>query len=272
MKIVSCKQERLRDNDEQKYPLDNLRVAKLIQKELSCLAIKWEKNGRIQIFAKELKEDEAYRKYLKISDFLYFISELEEQKMIKIQAVSPDSAKDEYKVLYDKEKVKYNPTITGVSYDKDAFELMEKSPTSKKEYFIPNFLKISNISIAKYLENYVYNKIIYPLPLLEDYVKNDFKTVEQRNFEKQLNDANKKHNEQMNEARKSLCTSRWSFLIATITLFLSTIFDISSCCSDTKRNDIHNTVIEQNIPRAISTNIANDTFKRIVIDKTNPMT
>lgn len=140
------------------------------------------------------------------------------------------------------------------------------TPETKEFSTIMNFFDVFPHKIWPLL-----NSTFIVTNALIDYAK-DFKTVEQRNFEKQLNDANKKHNEQMNEARKSLRTSKRSFWIATITLFLSTIFDISSCCSDTKRNDIHNTVIEQGIPRAISTNIANDTLKTIVIDKTKPMT
>lgn len=45
------------------------------------------------------------------------------------------------------------------------------------------------VDFVDYLEKYA-NKVIYPLPLLDDLVTNNYKSIEQRNFEKQINKTN----------------------------------------------------------------------------------
>lgn len=50
------------------------------------------------------------------------------------------------------------------------------------------------VDFVEYLERYA-NKVIYPLPLLEDFVSNDYKTIEERNFDRQILQNNRHHNE-----------------------------------------------------------------------------
>lgn len=52
------------------------------------------------------------------------------------------------------------------------------------------------IDFVDYLEKYA-DKIIYPLPLLEDFVANNYKSIEQRYFEKQLEENEQHHKEQI---------------------------------------------------------------------------
>ena len=48
------------------------------------------------------------------------------------------------------------------------------------------------IDLVNYLEKYV-NKITYPLPLLEDFVANDYKSIEQKRFDKQIEENERHH-------------------------------------------------------------------------------
>lgn len=74
-------------------------------------------------------------------------------------------------------------------------------------------------------------KVIYPLPLLEDLAENEFKSIEQRNFEKQLKKANKHHKEQLKVANKS-------FYVAMLAVVVSTIvpFGVNKCTDPVELN------------------------------------
>ena len=86
------------------------------------------------------------------------------------------------------------------------------------------------VDFVNYLEKYA-NKVIYPLPLLEDLAENEFKSIEQRNFEKQLKKANKHHKEQLKVANKS-------FYVAMLAVVVSTIvpFGVNKCTDPVELN------------------------------------
>lgn len=86
------------------------------------------------------------------------------------------------------------------------------------------------MDFVNYLEKYA-NKVIYPLPLLEDLAENEFKSIEQRNFEKQLKKANKHHKEQLKVANKS-------FYVAMLAVVVSTIvpFGVNKCTDPVELN------------------------------------
>jgi hypothetical protein len=148
--------------------------------------------------------------------------------------------------------------------DSPAFVVSSDGREIKEEDFGDYFCD-DPASIGRKIEYYT-NSMFHVTQTLKELVNNDFKTIEQRNFEKQLEDADKKHSEQMAKAEKSLCYSQRSFVIALIALIASVGFNIYSCCSDIKRSDLNNTLKEQKLPNVISVKIINDTLKTIVVD------
>lgn len=167
--------------------LEELQVARLLRKELECFALRWTLEPQKALFFYSLQGtsiadinwDNLRKNYFKIADFLYFIEELEQEHFIRIQTLSFDLKTDEERVLYDRKEYKYKPsddTFWGVGSD--------------ITYLVPiNAEHKVYVDFVDYLEKYA-NKVIYPLPLLDDLVTNNYKSIEQRNFEKQINKTN----------------------------------------------------------------------------------
>lgn len=162
--------------------LEELQAARLLRKELECFALKWTLKPQytLSFYSSNYKDwDKLKKSYFQVADFLYFIEELEQENLIKIQTLSFDLKEDEERVLYDRHKYEYH-TEDDTFCEKDGNGLFRADIKGKQ---------IVYIDIVKYLEKYA-NKIIYPLPLLEDFVENKYKSIEQRNFEKQISKTN----------------------------------------------------------------------------------
>lgn len=214
-----------------------LQTARILRKKSSnFLAIKWcsENKYSLSIYynaddentqINELRAKEALEKYFEICDFLYFIRELEENKMVVIQTISSDNLK--IKTLYDKNCFKYNE-------EDDKFYPVNSDGISKELLPLINqhwsFLN-TYTDIVLLLDKFLYCKIIYPLPLLEDYVANGYKTIEQKNFAKQI--------------YKTNCSLKIAFaalIISAIIPFLENI-----CTSPAKIDEVQLKAIEQAI-------------------------
>lgn len=208
--------------------LEELQVARLLRKELECFALRWTLEPQKALFfyalqgtsIADINWDNLRKNYFKIADFLYFIEELEQEHFIRIQTLSFDLKTDEERVLYDRKKYKYKPsndTFWGVGND--------------IIYLVPiNAGHKVYVDFVDYLEKYA-NKVIYPLPLLDDLVTNNYKSIEQRNFEKQINRTN-----------CSLAIAALAFITSTIIPFL-----VDRCTPPTEIDNAQLKVIEQAI-------------------------
>ena len=104
--------------------------------------------------------------------------------------------------------------------------------------------------MVDYLEKYA-NKIVYPLPVLKDLYDNKYKSLEQRNFDKQMNKTN-----------LSLGIAFSSVLVSAVVPFI-----LDKCSSPTKIDDaqletIKNAIIESKSVVPDSINISySDTLK-----------
>ena len=205
--------------------LEELQVARLLREQLSCFAIKWTLEPKeLSLYYYESKKlgnvdwDGLRKNYFQTVDFLYFIEELENYNLIKLQTLSFDLKNDDERLLYDRNLYEFKH---------DAF--WQKSNDTK--YLVPVEAKHNvYVDFVNYLEKYA-NKVIYPLPLLEDLAENEFKSIEQRNFEKQLKKANKHHKEQLKVANKS-------FYVAMLAVVVSTIvpFGVNKCTDPVELN------------------------------------
>lgn len=173
-------------NWKQDAKLEELQVARLVRKDLNCFALRWTlEPQKTEWFYVSEKEDsdiiwsDIERNYFKIADFLYFIEELEQEHLIKIQTLSFKNKNDNERILYDRSLYQYDST-------KDIFVQKYKGLSSL--IWIKGKRAI-HIDFVDYLERYA-DKIVYPLPSLENLVKCDFKSIEQANYEEQLGKMN----------------------------------------------------------------------------------
>lgn len=80
------------------------------------------------------------------------------------------------------------------------------------------------------MDNYLDGKLIYPLPLLENLVSNEFKSVEQRNFEVELNETKRQHQERLESDKvfqsEQIKRTNWSLIIASFALIVSIVIPL----------------------------------------------
>lgn len=226
--------------------LEELQVARLLRKELECFALRWvlEPKKTLLFYSIQNKTDwNVLRKnYFQVADFLYLIEELEKDRFVKIQTLSFEVETDEERVLYDRGKYRYNSsndTFWGIKGD--------------VQYLVPiNAEHKVYIDFVSYLERYA-NKVIYPLPLLEDFVANNYKSIEQRNFEKQIEESERHHQAQMkvsaDQHEKQISKTNYSLVIAAIALITSATmpFLVNRCTPPAEIDNAQLKAIEQAI-------------------------
>ncbi len=217
--------------------LEKLCTTSLLQDNLDCFAIRWNlgttKTVSIYVEKKDKENTDLLNKqYFKICDFLYFMDELYENHYIILQTISlsKDREKPLYQALYDRTKYQYElPEGISVKGNFDCF--FEKSNKEKRLYAIDHLKQEAYTDCVDLLDKY-YDKIIYPLPLLEDLVKHEYTSIEERYF-----------NEQM-------CWTRLSVFIASISVILTAFF--GGFNTDTSINENQFKRLEQAIKKCKS--------------------
>lgn len=175
--------------------LKELQVARLLRKELSFIALKWEVSPKpmVSVYSlpkKEYKENLSL--YFSILNFVYFIQELEKIGFIKL-LILPSEQVEKQQILYDKKTYEFKPeknqfinkelntedSILSLMKDYE-YQIFDK----KDDFECANPLMLQTItnSFAFDLDSIAY-KIIYPMPVLEDYVNNGFKTLEDKRYQ-----------------------------------------------------------------------------------------
>lgn len=205
--------------------LPELEIARLLREQLKFFAIKWSIDpiDEVIIYVSEGDFENSKKidkQYFEIADFIYFIEELEQLGFIKLQKL-PSKNSEDYTILYNKKKYKYHPETdrfsTDVIVSNGDKEIKGVGLVAMKQWN-----KI-NTDFAKDLQRCA-SSIVYPLPLARDYVDNDFKTLEQRQFEKQMDtalDAAESARQSAESGRKSANFAIYSFIIALIALAVS---------------------------------------------------
>ena len=170
--------------------LSYLQAGKFLKRELSCFALKWQTKPNVQLTIYVAPEEDAaksevHKSYFDVSDFVYFIKELHINNFIELQTLQSknkdENIDDDSMMLYDRDIYEYNKD-TDEFWTKET-EFMGKKCKMKALAYIKN-KSVVYLDIVQNLNKYA-NVIIYPLPRLIDYVEHDFKTIEQRRFEKQ---------------------------------------------------------------------------------------
>ena len=113
---------------------------------------------------------------------------IQKNNMIKIIKVNEDKEEKPFYELYDKEKYIVDNERYYKTNNKGEYPLLiYKNSKSESLDSIQVCIENNNLkSFVDTFEKFIGGAIIYPLPLLEDYVK-DYKTIEGRMFDKQQN-------------------------------------------------------------------------------------
>ncbi len=194
-----------------------LEIAKIIEYELDIIAMRRDEKSVSLCDAKKVKNE----LFFKFADILNLIRELEQNNLIVISR-SCDITHEKEQVYFDRTKY-----VDIYHIKTRVLRLIEKDKQEEYNRCELEFGMGCRINlnahrlfgdIADLFFNYG-NGTILPLPALEDLVKYDFRSVEQRNFEKQLSKTN------------------WSIGIAAAALIVSAImpFIIMKCSPDTDK-------------------------------------
>ena len=132
----------------------------------------------------------------------------------------------------------------------------------KDDENLVSYINIKNHKIEEYIKKYYYAQVI-PTTTLIDIAENDFKTVEQRRYEEQLNVAN----DTLVETKKTLAKANYSFIVALVALLVSIIFGLYQSCSQQEINSEQINTIISAIKEQKSISI--DKFPEIIPDTLN---
>ena len=164
----------------QNSDLDELQGAKILKKFVPIMFLRWKKdNENPWFFLYQKTKDE--HKLLELMDILFFLEELERNNMIRIIKLNDDKVDKPFYELYDKEKY-----IVDENDNTKYPRLLEIDSKTKHKCYLNVSVDKNHIkSFVETFEKFIGGSIIYPLPLLEDYVT-DFKTIEKRRSDSQL--------------------------------------------------------------------------------------
>lgn len=248
--------------------IQHLQAAKFLREQFDFFALKWTvgETPSISIYYRHTddnKKMEEYSKlYFKVADFIYFLKELESIGFIAIQTITKKQER-KYSLLFDRKKYQYNE-------DKNEFIPINENPIDTNDFIkgdTPPFEEVSpgvytllqvdrreiNLDFANDLERYGLG-IIYPLPLAVDYVNNDFQTLEQRQFD-----------DEMEVALKSAKYSRWAAYLGAVSAFAAIITLWYTLATDNKATTIDRLDLER-IESAIKANHISEPFEIITND------
>ena len=171
--------------------LAELQVARLLRKELNFFALKWTTDPKDEVtiyipHSDNEKEIKADRTYFDVADYIYFLEELEDLGFIKFQNI-PSDKNEKFTILYDRARYTYNAE-ENVFWQEIKDAQIGDSVVSGVALTSLKGWRTINTDFAKDLQRCALS-IVYPLPLARNYVKNGFKTLEQIQFEQQMETA-----------------------------------------------------------------------------------
>ena len=196
----------------------DLQIARILRTKIPFLCLNWDNEEKVItiISPKGTPKEQCDKFYYEIVDCIEFIKELERRGFISIQNLTSKKEAPKNILLYDRSKYSKAEELLkdfpGIKISGTGPILLEKSDNNIQ------FLTLTENPIKVHLDfiddlNKYGQGIIYPLPLAEDYVKNGYKTLEDKRYNKQIN------------------ISWWSFFVALIAAICSLFFGFIQSCS-----------------------------------------
>lgn len=165
-------------DEQNKNKIENLQVAKILRENIPFFAISWktEPKGRITIHVRKTENPTDWsavqKTFMSISDFMYFLKELESYQFIKFVTMSNLLEDNNDKMIYDRSTLGYDTELesftTALPASVNGYQGKAFIQTNRSDYYLDAANELNELS----------NKIIYPLPVLREYVHNGYKTQE----------------------------------------------------------------------------------------------
>lgn len=176
------------------------------------------------LYLKSCNKEFVKDKFYEFVDLLLLIEELEKYKLISIRHGDGVSFANNRIFDYNFFETKKDNNTN----DKSIHKIVEKSTRKIVEEDNSFSSYTERIDIVDLIKRY-HSAIIYPLPLLNDFSKNDFKDIELRRFESEQH-YNRENQESTKKALKHSKLGIFISAFAVIVSAFSTIFN--TCCSD----------------------------------------
>lgn len=208
-KIVSLKQS---------CSFDGLKFRNLLDNYISYSFIRWPKgnfdSNRITFYSPKQESIVIDKCFNNLVDFIFFIEELENLSLIKL--VSDGSRFSSYTVLYD-------TNIFSKVHMSDELVYLNGNKVNYGDFYKSEY-KLEGISLSL---TRLTDSLIYPLPLLEDLIENDFEDINYKQYkeEKEFN------SETLNLTRKSLELTRKSLNKTNVSIIISAIGCVAACAA-----------------------------------------
>lgn len=161
-----------------------------------------------------------------------------------------------------------------IDHELDNFKLIyqgideqEKHDEIRKTEENKHRFTIKDSSVVEFLDK-KYSHLVSVSTELIELVNNDFKNIEQRNFEIELYQSKKQHTQAMKSANKQVRIAWMAFGIAFFTLIGTLCFNIWGSVkikSDITEKQLKQIIIQQKMPDVIKTKITDDTLKVKII-------
>lgn len=183
-------------------------ISKLIIDYVKAIVILLDDNYQyIRIIDDSSQKDTIMEKFDKLLEIIFLLDYLSDNMYIGIYSRSSkqNAIYSRRKYIYDRE--------TGC---------VEKRTSPLTSVLLPIVRANIGTTLSKKVCEYA-NSYFFVSESLKELVKNDFKTEEQIRFETQLFDNQAKHDNEMKIANKTLCWTRWAFIVALIPAILSIV-------------------------------------------------
>lgn len=180
------------------YDIQQLEICKVIREITHVEVIEWE-DEKIRIYYKKQNQPNHQKLFFEFYRTVLLLRDLEEAKIIYTTKPSVEI----------QDRAWFNREI----YNKQDEESDLKKYKDKNGNYMSIFTDFHLSDLPAFLD-YFNQKIIIPSLILEELIKNDFKTQEQIRFEQELKDTQERF-------KKELCLTRKTVWISIIALILS---------------------------------------------------
>lgn len=229
MRIFSPKEKaliKLLANYKEKDDIESLRFRIFLSHIIPQYVLVWDNKkynilDNIKLYIPNKQEDVLRASYYELANFIFFLEELEVAKFIKLRNTNNGAST----ILYDKEYY----------YEKDGKIFTNKD---NKDVFAYTPYK-TQLELQNLLNKYA-DCLIYPLPVLEEYVANGCKTFE----ELQLDEERERYEDSRNatiisleQTQESIKLNRKTFIVTAILSLISVLINIYQCTQPTNIED-----------------------------------
>lgn len=227
---------------------DEHSLVKLIHDYVDASVISWDDNFQyLEIFDDSSQEDTIMVKFNKLLEIIFLLDYLRDNMYIGIYSRSKleNAIYSHYKYKFDKESSIIEKIILP-----DSTDLIH-----------PTHVKICTTFSKKVCE--YANSYFFVSESLLDLVKHNFLSEEQRRFEKQMKDTQKKYEKTIRIANYTLKWTQVSFgvaFISTMATFIVGIFEPK----DMTIRELSNIIKKKSTHEAIDTKLTNDTIMAII--------